>query len=71
MDTSRAIIIGAAIIAAAVLFLFRWEIQPAVHDLGTSLAYRLDRWTGTVTICHYPPGYDTYHPTYKLECASQ
>jgi hypothetical protein len=40
-------IIGAIIIAGAVLFAFRWEIAPA-----GSMVYRLDRWTGQIQVCN-------------------
>jgi len=44
----RIAILGAAlIIAAAILFTFRWE---AVPD-GTVGVMRLDRWTGKVEVC--------------------
>lgn len=43
-----AIVLGAALIALAILFIFRWEIvspSPAV-------THRLDRWTGKIVFCH-------------------
>jgi hypothetical protein len=44
----RLSILGAAlIIAAAILFTFRWEAAPD----GTFGVMRLDRWTGNVEIC--------------------
>jgi hypothetical protein len=42
MNNATAIIIGAVIIAAAILILFRWQ-----YAMGTLL----DRWTGTVIQC--------------------
>jgi hypothetical protein len=46
MRTVWAILGGAALIAAAVLFIFRWEI------IGSGEAvYRVDRWTGQVVSC--------------------
>jgi hypothetical protein len=39
-----AIVIVGVIFAATAAFLFRWE----VHDSGV---VRLDRWTGTISIC--------------------
>lgn len=46
MQASTAIIIGAAFIAGAILFLFRMDISA-----GGNGVYRLDRWTGVVTRC--------------------
>ena len=44
MSTPLAIVIGAALIAAAILVVFRWEIaSPGVM--------RLDRWTGSIVLC--------------------
>jgi hypothetical protein len=42
MNNALAIIIGAVIIAAAILIVFRWQLD------GEEL---LDRWTGTVLRC--------------------
>ena len=47
MSSAKAIIIGAALIAVAILFVFRWQIT-ATQDYGV---IRLDRWTGSVTGC--------------------
>jgi hypothetical protein len=49
MGISIAVLIGSAMIAAAILIALRWEValgpaQPPV--------VRLDRWTGTVTVCN-------------------
>lgn len=44
-------IIGAIIIAAAILFVFRWEIATAGADRDSVLI--LNRWTGTVTVCSF------------------
>jgi hypothetical protein len=41
MNNATAIIIGAVIIAAAILIVFRWQFNGAL----------LDRWTGTVIQC--------------------
>jgi hypothetical protein len=46
MKTSIALIIGAVIIAAAILFIGRWEIAPARGGL-----VRLDHWTGKIEEC--------------------
>jgi hypothetical protein len=53
MNNATAIVIGAVIIAAAILIVFRWQLVP---DL-----YLLDRWTGRVVPCvtehsRDPPG---------------
>jgi hypothetical protein len=54
MNNALAILIGAVIIAAAILIVFRWQVVPDV--------YLLDRWTGTVTGCLSVPGHS------KLDC---
>ena len=56
MDSGRAIVIGALIVAGAVLFLFRWSlvIGPTTGErteIPLQGIYRLDRWTGDVTWC--------------------
>ena len=43
MNNALAILIGAVIIAAAILIVFRWQLVPGVM--------LLDRWTGTVVPC--------------------
>jgi hypothetical protein len=53
MSNATAIVIGAVIIAAAILIVFRWQLVPG--------AMLLDRWTGTVVPCETkhssdPPG---------------
>jgi hypothetical protein len=45
--TTASILGGAALIAIALLFTFRWEIT-SPH---AGMVYRLDRWTGRVTPC--------------------
>jgi hypothetical protein len=47
MKTIAAILGGAALIAAAILFTFRWEV--IVPTAG--FVYRLDRWTGELVQC--------------------
>jgi hypothetical protein len=44
------VLVGAAIIGAAMLFVFRWEIA-----IGSGQVVRLDRWTGTVVACNVAP----------------
>jgi len=46
MKGSIAILMSGAIVATAVLFVFRWEVTAA-----GAVAYRLDRWTGQITSC--------------------
>jgi hypothetical protein len=46
MRGSIAILMSGAIVATAVLFVFRWEVTAA-----GGVAYRLDRWTGQITSC--------------------
>jgi hypothetical protein len=46
-----AIVIGAALIAAAVMLVNRWELYPTPASPGQP-ALMLDRWTGTVNRCH-------------------
>jgi len=49
MTSPVAILAGAALIAAAMLFVFRWEIAAGPTTVPV---VRLDRWTGGVTICN-------------------
>jgi hypothetical protein len=46
-----AIVIGAALIAGAILFVFRYEIGPAAGGF----VFRLDRWTGEVNLIPNTP----------------
>lgn len=46
MKGSIAILMSGAIVATAVVFVFRWEVTAA-----GGVAYRLDRWTGQITSC--------------------
>jgi hypothetical protein len=48
MGTPAAIIVGSVIIAAAILFVFRWEVLKFNEGPGI---LRLDRWTGTAVLC--------------------
>ena len=61
MSSPIAIIVGAVIIAGAIVVAFRWEgTANANHTNRYQIAadresvYILDRWAGTVTRC-YPP----------------
>ena len=47
MGQAIAIVVGAGLIAAAILLVFRWE-SSIVSD---GVVYRLDRWTGAITHC--------------------
>jgi hypothetical protein len=54
-----ATVVGAALIAFAIVFVFRWEIVSAPSSselLGSSLfAFRLDRWSGEISACYPRP----------------
>lgn len=47
MTTAKAVILGAVLIAAAHLYVSRWEISSS-----PTLTFRLDRWTGAITMCN-------------------
>lgn len=47
MKTGPAIIIAGALIAAAILFAFRWDMAAFGGQ-----AWRLDRWTGKIVGCN-------------------
>lgn len=49
MGNSIAILVGSALIAAAILLVFRWDMAAFGGE-----AYRLDRWTGHVVACSAP-----------------
>jgi len=49
MDRSVAIIAGAILIAAAILITNHWQF--AISSSGYGVALRLNRWTGTISIC--------------------
>ena len=46
MGRNISIIVGAALIAAVLAIVSRWEVS-----IGPGAVYRLDRWTGTLTRC--------------------
>ena len=57
-----ALLVGAMLISASILFVGRWEISAVGygyrggpdatdHDTDTEFVYRLDRWTGQVEEC--------------------
>ena len=48
VSAPTAIMLGCVILAAATLFIFRWEIAVANTP---GLAIRLDRWTGHIVGC--------------------
>jgi hypothetical protein len=51
-----AIIVAAGVIAASLLFVFRWEVTavslPGSLAVYSPVALRIDRWTGDITVCH-------------------
>lgn len=47
MNTPIAVILGAVLIAATHIYLSRWEVSST-----STLTFRLDRWTGSVTMCN-------------------
>jgi hypothetical protein len=47
MRVPIAIVIAGALIAGAVLFVFRWQISAT-----PTVVYRLDRWTGRTVWCY-------------------
>lgn len=49
------ILAGAVLLAGVILLTFRWEIAG-----GNGVAYRLDRWSGSVVQCRV----DLYHRDY-------
>jgi hypothetical protein len=49
MKNTLAIIFGAALIAASIGFIGRYQIAATGTDSKT--VYRLDRWTGSVDVC--------------------
>ena len=50
MGRNIAIVIGAALIAGAILITNHWELG-AIQGSGASTPIRLNRWTGTVEYC--------------------
>jgi hypothetical protein len=59
-NQALAILGGAVIIAAAILFVFRWEMAP----FGQVAALRLDRWTGKILVCLPPHGEPPTNPRF-------
>jgi hypothetical protein len=52
MNTNIAAALGAAtVIAAAILFTNHWEIIQSTISPGIVVTMRLDRWTGSITLC--------------------
>ena len=60
MRTGWAVIIGAVLIAASILFIGRWEITATAYgynggegngDTTSQTVYRLDRWSGRTEAC--------------------
>jgi len=50
MGQSTAIIIGAVIVAAAIMVTNHYQLFISEHT-GLGAAMRLDRWSGTIDIC--------------------
>jgi len=59
MGTPAAIIVGAAIIAAAVLVTNHWQVMPGGYQGVAPMVFRFNRWTGLVDMCVVDP--DTMH----------
>jgi hypothetical protein len=53
------------ILAATGAVLFRWELQ----ILPNPVVFRLDRWTGQVVICSWPPSSPDSTSARKMSCA--
>jgi len=58
MKLELAILGGAALIAASILFIERWQISAVGYGSGSGdtasseeTIYRLDRWTGRIDLC--------------------
>jgi hypothetical protein len=53
MSTPAAIIAGAMVIALAILIANHWQF--AISSSGYGVALRLNRWTGTISVCLVAP----------------
>ena len=51
---------GFALIAIAIVFVFRWETVPSSRGVA---AFRLDRWTGKITFCRYSATFEMDLPS--------
>ena len=67
MKTSVSILIGSILIAAAVLFVFRWDV---VAGQSNYRIIRLDRWTGTITQCE-SKGFQNSPDINEMVCANK
>jgi hypothetical protein len=65
MNIPTGIIVGFLILAATGAVLFRWELQ----ILPNPVVFRLDRWTGQVVICSWPPSSPDSTSARKMSCA--
>jgi hypothetical protein len=54
ISTPIAVLVGAVIIAASILFVERWQIT-APADTDSVIIFRLDRWTGETMVCPLNP----------------
>jgi hypothetical protein len=52
MGPPLAIVVGAAMIATAILVTNHWQV---VYTQESLMALRLNRWTGLVEVCMYDP----------------
>ena len=72
MKVSVAIAASGVLIAAAVLFVFRWDTVPGPRSshTGEATVVRVDRWTGEIVSCEVrlTPGYSP-GPGNVLECS--
>jgi ABC-type branched-subunit amino acid transport system permease subunit len=72
MNTGLGIVIGAAILVAAALFLFRWDIHSGPQFTQNRPAIvLLDRWTGNTSLCQIKWGDVTLFTVgapVKLDC---
>jgi hypothetical protein len=64
--SAAAVLIGAVLIAGAILFAGRWEMA-----VGDDAAYRIDRWTGEIIGCPADPNYSGDGPVQMICKAAQ
>jgi hypothetical protein len=53
MVQAAAIVVGAVLVAAAIMVTNHWTLQTGAADFTT--AVRLNRWTGSIDICFLDP----------------
>jgi hypothetical protein len=60
MKLEWAVLAGAMLIVASVLFIGRWEIAVSSGGKdGSDAIYRLDRWSGETAMCYPAPSPDS------------